>query len=445
MNNHLDLWDVLIGGIYMIIAYVVATSIKKRNIGRNPEYKYYVSGLMAKIWAGIGVCLVYTFYYDGGDTTNYYLGSVAMVNLFFKDSDAFFLVLFGDELGIMLAQFDSETGYPAYYMLRDDKTFAVIRFSCILMFFCFKSFVGVVIVLAVICYSGIFRFYRLLVKLYPGNDKQLAIALLFVPSMVFWGSGLLKDAYTFSAVCWYVTGFYMVFIEKKNVIFNVIVLLVATFFMIQIKPYIFIALLPGSILWGAFENLKRIKSTVLKFVLAPIVIIGFGFGGMFVMSSLAGSMGKFSVETSLERAAITQQDLKRAAYAGNTFDIGDFEPTIPGVMAKAPQAINAGLFRPYIWEARNPVMLLSALENAFLLLASIFILIKLKPARIIKILGQNPYILFAMLFSIFFAFTIGLSTSNFGSLVRYKIPIIPFYVSSLVIMLSYQRQLRKRS
>ncbi|PCH92406.1 MAG: hypothetical protein COB85_08170, partial [Bacteroidetes bacterium] len=196
-------------------------------------------------------------------------------------------------------------------------------------------------------------------------------------------------------------------------------------------------------LWGAFENLKRIKSTVLKFVLAPIVIFGFGFGGMFVMGSLAGSMGKFSVETSLERAAITQQDLKRAAYGGNTFDIGDFEPTIAGVMAKAPLAINAGLFRPYLWEARNPFMLLSGLENTFLLLASIFLIIKLKPVRIIKILGSNPYILFAMLFSIFFAFTIGLSTSNFGSLVRYKIPIIPFYVSSLVIMLGYERQLRK--
>lgn len=435
----------VLGSLYLVITYAFANYVKNKNIRQHPEYKYYTQGLFAKIFAGIGVCIVYVYYYGGGDTTNYYSGSVAMVNLFFKNSDAFFLVLFGDTAGTMLSQFDSDTGYPAWYMLRDDKTFAVIRFSCILMFFCFKSFVCVVILLAVICYSGIFRFYRLLVKLYPGNDKHLAIALLFVPSLVFWGSGLLKDAYTFSAVCWYVCGFYMVFIEKKKIIFNVIVIIVATFFMLQIKPYIFIALLPGSILWGAFENLKRIKNPILKFGFAPILIAGFGFAGMFVMSSLAGSMGKFSVETSLERAAITQQDLKRAAYEGNTFDIGDFEPTVSGVLVKAPQAINAGLFRPYIWEARNPFMLLSALENAFLLLASIFILIKLKPARIIKILGQNPYILFAMLFSIFFAFTIGLSTSNFGSLVRYKIPIIPFYVSSLVIMLSYHRQLQNSS
>ena len=40
-------------------------------------------------------------------------------------------------------------------------------------------------------------------------------------------------------------------------------------------------------------------------------------------------------------------------------------------------------------------------------------------------------LLFSFVFAIFFAFGVGLSTSNFGALVRYKIPCIPFYLSSL--------------
>ena len=39
-----------------------------------------------------------------------------------------------------------------------------------------------------------------------------------------------------------------------------------------------------------------------------------------------------------------------------------------------------------------------------------------------------------IIFSLFFAFAVGISTSNFGSLVRYRIPLLPFYVSSLVII-----------
>jgi hypothetical protein len=38
---------------------------------------------------------------------------------------------------------------------------------------------------------------------------------------------------------------------------------------------------------------------------------------------------------------------------------------------------------------------------------------------------------------VFFAFSVGLTTSNFGALVRYKIPAVPFYLSAILIL--YQR------
>ncbi len=48
------------------------------------------------------------------------------------------------------------------------------------------------------------------------------------------------------------------------------------------------------------------------------------------------------------------------------------------------------------------------------------------------------------MFSIFLAFAIGISTSNFGSLVRYKIPAMPFYVASLFIINHYNKLRDKR-
>jgi hypothetical protein len=42
--------------------------------------------------------------------------------------------------------------------------------------------------------------------------------------------------------------------------------------------------------------------------------------------------------------------------------------------------------------------------------------------------------MFCFSFAIFFAFSVGLTTSNFGSLVRYKIPATPFFMAALFIV-----------
>ena len=54
--------------------------------------------------------------------------------------------------------------------------------------------------------------------------------------------------------------------------------------------------------------------------------------------------------------------------------------------------------------------------------------------RIFKYTSANGLLLFSLTFSLFMAFSVGISTSNFGSMVRYKIPLIPFYVASLYIL-----------
>jgi hypothetical protein len=104
------------------------------------------------------------------------------------------------------------------------------------------------------------------------------------------------------------------------------------------------------------------------------------------------------------------------------------------MLGKAHLAIAATLFRPYLWDARNPVMLISALENTYILLLTIFLLVRLKFFGFFSLIGENPLLLFAVLFALFFAFSVGIATSNFGSLVRLKIPCIPFYVSSLFVL-----------
>jgi hypothetical protein len=58
-------------------------------------------------------------------------------------------------------------------------------------------------------------------------------------------------------------------------------------------------------------------------------------------------------------------------------------------------------------------------------------------------LVKNHLLTFSLIFSLFFAFSVGISTSNFGSLVRYRIPALPFFVACLFIM-QYYFDLRNR-
>jgi hypothetical protein len=115
-------------------------------------------------------------------------------------------------------------------------------------------------------------------------------------------------------------------------------------------------------------------------------------------------------------------------------DIGEFEATVPSMLAKAPLAINLALFRPYLWEANNVVMLLSGLECMVILVFTIRVLLRARVLGAFPIIYKNHLLSFSIIFSLFFAFSVGISTSNFGSLVRYRIPVLPFFIASLYII-----------
>jgi len=65
------------------------------------------------------------------------------------------------------------------------------------------------------------------------------------------------------------------------------------------------------------------------------------------------------------------------------------------------------------------------------------ILIFIKRGGIINFFKKTftePIVAFCLLYTIVFFAFVGVTTGNFGSLVRYKIPAIPFLISGLIII-----------
>ncbi|MCX6291830.1 MAG: hypothetical protein NT126_08705 [Bacteroidetes bacterium] len=438
MIQNLSIIDLIVAPILFILFYIVARSIKYRHIDKEPYYKYYISGLFVKVIGGIAVCFVYVFYYGGGDTTTYYHDNVTVTRLFLKDPSAairFSVYPMDNEI---LLSFDEDTDYPVFSY--DKHAIYVDKITWPLSLLTFNSFIGQTMLLALLSFFAIWRLYKMFITEFPTMEKELAFAILFVPSVVFWGSGLLKDTLTLSAVAIFTSSFYRIIRLKEGYLANIIHMILASWILIKVKPYIFFALMPGTLIWFAGYELERFRNKVIRSAITPALIFLALFAGYLFLKNMGDVLGEYALDNVLTKAVSTQQDLKRDIYQGASFDIGEYDATISDIISKAPIAIISALFRPYLWESYNPGMIVSGLENFVILLFSIYLLLKLKVINFFRLLFKNHILFFSVSFSFFFAFSVGLTTSNFGSLVRYKIPAIPFFVVSLLITNYYYQE-----
>jgi hypothetical protein len=446
MSPYLSVSDLVIPPFFIMLILLHALYVKNKKIRYNEAYKYYVPGILVKILGSIAICLVYTLYYSSGDSTGYFEQGRSIYNLAFKNFDYFLEVVFSGSTKENYCYLDDTTTYVAYHSwVSDYSAMFISRLIAPLYLITMDSFVGVTILLCWISYGGIWRLYLLFSEQFPGIKKELAISILFVPSVVFWGSGLLKDTITLSCVGWYSYGFYWVVIRGKYKLNNIFAVLLSAYLLVALKPYILVALLPGSLIWLSYDKIVKTKNKVVRVIIAPILMIGGVFGAFYSISSLGSVLGEYSLDTVLDRAVVVQKDLKSSYYGGNSFDIGDFDASIGSVLGKSPAAINATLFRPYLWEVRNPLMLLTAVESTYIMFLTIGLLFRLKFLGFFRLIWENPLLLFAVMFSLFFAFSVGLSTPNFGALSRLKIPCIPFFVASLFVLRHlYEKKSKKK-
>lgn len=429
---HYSLVDFLYSPFLLFFIFYFAKSIRDKRIAAEPEFRYFLPAIMIKIIGAIAVVLVYTLYYKGGDTNYYFNDGRGLVRLMFKRPEYFTDILFNGMDFSKFYYFDRETGYPSYY--RQSQTYFVVRVIWPMVLFGLQSFIATSVLLAVVSFGGIWRMYRVFIMEFPQYKKQFAIAFFFIPSVFFWGSGLLKDTITFSAIGYFFYSFYMAVIKRRKILKNLFLVYLSLSVIINIKPYIFVGLLPGALIWIIAHQTSKIQGNFIRGVTFPTaLIIGIACGYLLLII-LGDELGKYSLDKILMEASLSNHDLKQNYYKGNSFDIGKVDPTIDGMLTKFFPAINAALFRPYLWESNNMLMVVSGVENFIILLYTIYTLYRVRIIGIFPFFVKNNLLTFSLIFSLFFAFSVGISTSNFGSLVRYRIPLLPFYISSLVII-----------
>ena len=429
--------DLILAPLYLIFIFALARLIKLNNINQYPEFKYFVKGLWFKIIGVSAFISIYLFYYGGGDTVTYFLGTKALGNLLLHDFSKGFAVLFNaNSYENSLSSFNYETGFPPWHYFANKNTFLICRLSAPLYLLGAKSFLITSFLTSVFSYIGVWKFYRLVNILYPGNSKIFAYIILFMPSLIFWGGGIMKDSYMLGATCWITYSFYHVLITRKKIFWNVCFLILNVVMILNCKPYLLISLIPGFLIWVNNSYLKNIKNSIIRVLVFPALILIFTGSGTIIFNGLSDSMGVYgSIDGAIKKAQITQDDLLREwHYGGNNYKLDRIDGSVSGLLSSAPLAIFTAFFRPLPWEIGSPTMVVSAIENTVLSLFVLYYIIRIGPFRFFRITLSDPFLVYCLVFSLFFAFGVGIAGTNFGALVRYKIPLMPFFFSFIYIV-----------
>lgn len=425
----MTLQDLVITPLYLICIYLFAFILRDKITDKNTR-RYFIPGLTLKLIGAIALGLIYQFYYDGGDTFNYFNNSKYIWEAF-KDSPfkAFQLIFSDGTYAPSTFKYSSQM-----YFFKDPSSYFVIRVAGLFDIFTFHTYSATALLFACFSFSGLWAMYLSFYRFFPKLHFEMAIAVFFIPSVFFWGSGIMKDTLALGALSWAFYALTQLFFAHRNIVLNIFILLLASWMMYAIKIYILLCFLPAAILWLFLTWRKNVQSPILRIMLTPLMISLAAFLCYYAIVIVGEDNKRYSIETLSETAEITATYLYYISeiQGGSGYTLGDFDYSTWGIIKKLPLAINVTLFRPYLWEAKNVIMLLSALESLASLIFTLYVLFK--TSFLFKLKKFHPLITFCLFFSLTFAFAIGFSTYNFGSLVRYKIPMAPFYLAGLFII-----------
>ncbi len=399
--------------------------------------RYHRIGFWVKVFGAFAYIIFSKFLAKGDSTYLYYPEGINIAKLIIKDvNNVKLLFIPGRDFDPNLLADSFNKGYFA-----SESNYFVTRLVTVLSFISFGSYSVITLFFSMISFTGVWRLFKFFYSQYPQLHKAIAIAILFFPSFVFWSSGILKDPLCTGFLGWFTYSMYMVFIRREAVAKNLLTVFIAAGLLALVKAYILASYLPFFMLFIVLAKLRNVKRPFVRLLLLFSIVLIAAAGVIGVAIKLQDEMEDLAISKLAESVQNTQQSFMRISdLAESSFSIGEFDGTPMGLVKMAPAGIVATLYRPFLWESKKVSTLMSSLESLALMLFTIFVFLRAGPVNFFAAVFRDPMIMYCLLFSLTFALFVGVTTLNFGTLVRYKIPCMPFYFMALVLILQRYKE-----
>jgi hypothetical protein len=294
------------------------------------------------------------------------------------------------------------------------------------------SLVAANLLLALTAFFGKLLIYVAFRRWIPSSlHRWLIIAILLVPSSVFWSSGILKEAVAMPGMGLCVLAADNL-VTRRSTRFAWVSLMTGGMILVLVKPYILVALMPaiaGYLYWRRSVVRGQVQVRPFPFIGGTVLLVV----GVLTIGELSP---RFSVDRlGDETARLQEAGWNTTSGGGSTYMIGDpGERTLLGQVAYAPIGLATALYRPLPTEVRNPQMALSAIENLVLIGLTLWAIVQNNVIRLWRMAAAYPLLVLCALFVIVFGVAVGLTSANLGTLSRYRIPLMPFFCTALMLL-----------
>ena len=424
----IDWIDIFLVPAYFFIFLLILIYIKKRNPQNILIQKYLIKGFIFKVACAVFYALLIHFYYGFGDSLSYFKDAIFLKHQISTGAESF-KVLFDNQKTVREAHGIIAGG--------SESGFTVEKVALLLSYISFSRYLVVTLFFAVVAYSGMFKMLQTFHDIMPGWDKRLALIVLFFPSLSVFGSGVLKDTLCMASLGWLLYCSQQLFVKRHFKLKYIFILLLSIAVISILKVYIIAAFIVPYILYLLILLVKRIHSPFIRRIILPILLLIVTGGYIYYSAEIDDKLGYYAVDKLVENVKdqSTSYLTGENADTESTFDVGNFEPTLSSFIMKMPSGIVAAIYRPFIWETKKFIIIFSALESLFLLWLTLYVLYKTGIRHFFGGIFNNPLTFLCISYALLFAALIGLSTSNFGTLARYRLPLIPFYAVGLLNIL----------
>ncbi len=260
----------------------------------------------------------------------------------------------------------------------------------------------------------LFRAFRVAVG--DGDWRRYALLLFLLPSMLFWPSGIGKEACMIFLLGFAAYGAALLLNRRRGAL---VPLAIGVGGAAWIRPHvalmIFLGLLFGYMLRSSTATAGR-RPNGFRSALGMVALLGVTLLLVRQVESFL-KIDDLNVGSGTDAFSNVQD---RSSRGGSGFE-GGGAPSLTNL----PMAIVTVLYRPFLFEASG-VAVITAAEGAVLLLLTWVHRKRLRtiPSR----LRRQPYLLFCLVYSIIFCFFFS-ALQNFGLLARERVQVYPFVLA----------------
>ena len=383
-----------------------------------------------RIALGFGLFLIYSYHYPSrqdADTFKYFDDSQYMYDAFWTNPGDYFKMLFGIHCNteyFNTEYFNNMSNWVRSYdngLFNDNRL--MIRVNAFLRIFSFGNYHVHSIILAFLAFMGSFSLSKLFFEV--SRSKVLTyIAVFLVPSLVFWSSGILKEAVLLAALGFFAYHFYQLF-DSNRTWKNYVMLFLMSCVLIVLKLYVFMAFFPAIIIWLVVSKWRR---SLWVYLLMYILFI-----------AIATLIGEINPRYDFVNLIVDKQKqfIRLADFypVNSRFDLEVLTYEFWSLLLSSPEAIFNVFTKPWPNELNSILYIPSFIENAVILLLLFTTFVYRKALKV----KEWDFVIFCLSFCIILYTVIGLTTPITGAIVRYKIPAIPFLMMAVFMLMDFDK------